>query len=363
MTKPPTLDELRRYAVGRTLFKPTTLGRAIDKLGFLQADPIRAPARAQDLTLRHRVADYRAGDLERSYTRLKIDEDCLVNYGFLPRRHLALMHPRVAKRKWSAATKRKAEDVLAFIREHGPTHPRLIDAHFAHGRTANAWGGTGNATTHLLDAMHYRGLLRIRRRESGTRIYEVAEHAPVDAGPAARAARAAALLELVVRKYAPLPASSFVYLVRLLDYGAPHLSRETRAALALAREQLANTRIDGTAWYWPADENPRSARYAPDGRVRLLAPFDPIVWDRRRFELLWNWTYRFEAYTPAPKRKLGYYALPLLWRDRVVGWGNASLRDGHLLLKIGYADGVVRAPAFRRELADERARLGEFLGL
>jgi len=54
MAKAPTLDDLRRYAVARTLFKPTTLARAIDKLGFVQADPIRAPARAQDQILRAR---------------------------------------------------------------------------------------------------------------------------------------------------------------------------------------------------------------------------------------------------------------------------------------------------------------------
>src|SRR6185369_974871 len=80
MPKPPTLDDLRRYAVARTLFKPTTLLRAIEKLGFVQADPIRAPARAQYLTLRHRVAGYRAGDLERRYAKLAVEEDCLVNY-------------------------------------------------------------------------------------------------------------------------------------------------------------------------------------------------------------------------------------------------------------------------------------------
>src|SRR5262249_7315780 len=77
---PPTLDELRRYAVARTLFAPTTLLRAIEKLGFVQADPIRAPARAQDLILRHRVRNYRAGDLERRYARLAIEEDFFVNY-------------------------------------------------------------------------------------------------------------------------------------------------------------------------------------------------------------------------------------------------------------------------------------------
>src|SRR6476620_2032044 len=101
MAKAPTLDDLRRYAVARTLFKPTTLGRAIDKLGFVQADPIRAPARAQDLILRHRVIGYRAGDLERRYAELAIEEDAFVNYGFLPRAHHALMHPRVARTRWS----------------------------------------------------------------------------------------------------------------------------------------------------------------------------------------------------------------------------------------------------------------------
>ncbi|HEX2011144.1 MAG TPA: crosslink repair DNA glycosylase YcaQ family protein, partial [Roseateles sp.] len=89
-----TLDELRRYAIARSLFRPTTLPAAIRKLGFVQADPMRAPARAQDLILMQRVEAYRAGDLERRYQRLDIEEDCFVNYGFLPRQHLALLHPR-----------------------------------------------------------------------------------------------------------------------------------------------------------------------------------------------------------------------------------------------------------------------------
>ena len=77
MTIIPTLDHLRRYAIARSLFAPTTLSRAIAKLGFVQADPIRAPARAQDLTLRHRVAGYRAGDLEARYPRLARNRDIL----------------------------------------------------------------------------------------------------------------------------------------------------------------------------------------------------------------------------------------------------------------------------------------------
>jgi hypothetical protein len=95
-----SLDQLRRYAVARTLFRPTTLPKAIERLGFVQADPIRAPARAQDLTLRHRVKGYRAGDLERRYPRLAIEEDAFVNYGFLPRATHALMHPRSPRHAW-----------------------------------------------------------------------------------------------------------------------------------------------------------------------------------------------------------------------------------------------------------------------
>lgn len=361
---PITLDHLRRYAVARTLFKPTTLLRAIRRLGFLQADPIRAPARAQDLTLRHRVKDYRAGDLEQRYPRLPIEEDCLVNYGFLPREHLALMHPRVATKRWDRATQRRAAEVLEFVRERRRVHPREVDEHFAHGRVTNYWGGSSNASTHLLDGMHYRGLLRVVRRDAGIRVYEAVQHPPADDGPEERARRAAALMELIVRKYAPLPSRTLTHLVYLLNYGAPHLKAQTQAAMKLAREHLASLQLDGVTWYWPADENPASRRHRVDDAVRLLAPFDPVVWDRTRFELLWNWTYRFEAYTPASKRKLGYYALPLLWHDRVIGWGNLSVENGRLKQQLGYVDGKApRDPVFKSALADELQRMRTFLGL
>jgi len=358
----PSLDDLRRHAVARTLFTPTTLLAAIRRLGFVQADPIRAPARAQDLILRHRVKGYRAGDLERRYARLPVEEDCLVNYGFLPREHLALMHPRVSKRVWDAATRRRAAEVLEFVQARGSVHPREVDQAFAHGRVTNYWGGTSNASTHLLDGMHYRGMLRVQRRDSGTRIYGIAEHPLADAGAAAQALRAAALIDLVVRTYAPLPAASLTYLVRLLGYGAPHLAAPLQQALRDARQALASTVVDGTTWYWPAEENPRSRRFQVDEQVRLLAPFDPITWDRRRFELLWGWVYKFEAYTPAPKRRFGYYALPLLWREQVIGWANISVRDGGLQPAFGYASGKApREVAFRNALDDELQRMSDFL--
>jgi uncharacterized protein YcaQ len=360
---PLTLDHLRRYAIARTLFKPTTLMRAIGKLGFVQADPIRAPARAQDLTLRHRVIGYHAGDLERRYPRLALEEDFFVNYGFLPRAHHALMHPRSARQAWTPTRWKQAQAVRDFIAERGVVHPREVDAHFAHGKTTNWFGGSSNASTQLLDGMHYRGLLRVAGRASGTRTYAVREDvAPVD--KAGIAARLDALIDVIVHKYAPLPDASLGQLVGYLGRGVPQWDAARKPALLRARQRLQRARVDGVDWLWPADESAQSRRWKPDDQVRLLTPFDPVVWDRRRFQLLWGWAYRFEAYTPAPKRKLGYYALPLLWRDRVIGWGNLSVADGELRSQLQYVEGQRPADAvFEAGLEAELASMQVFLRL
>jgi len=359
-----TLNDLRRFAVARSLFPPTTLARALDTLGFVQADPIRAPARAQDLTLRHRVKGYRAGDLERRYATLDVEEDFFVNYGFLTRRVHDLMHPRTGKAPWSVSQGKGVAAVLDFVRARGAAHPRQVDDHFAHGRVTNFWGGSSNATTHLLMLMHYRGLLRVVRREGGIRVYAAHEavRPPVDRGD--RLARLDALVDVVVRKYAPLPGPSLSALVARLRYAVPQWRRELKPALQRAKQRLAHARVDGVEWYWPAHEKPQSARWCPDAGVRLLTPFDPLVWDRRRFEIFWGWAYRFEAYTPAPKRQLGYYALPLLWHDRVIGWANLAVVGNALRSEFGYCSGhAPRDPAYRVALAAELDRMRRFLGL
>lgn len=363
-----TLDDLRRFAVARSLFAPTTLKRALRKLGFVQADPIRAPARAQDLMLRHRVKDYREGDLERRYGKLDIAEDFFVNYGFVTSGTQALMHPRSVSRvpaegglPWPAARKKQAQLLLEFVRERGSVHPREVDDHFEHGSVKNYWGGSSNATTHLLDAMLYRGLLRVARREGGIRIYAAHEHGPGPANAAARRARMDALADVAVGIYAPLPGRSLTFLLRRLRFAAPQWHGEVKGAIERAKQRLSHTRLDDADWYWPAAEDP--ARAMPQNAVRLLTPFDPVVWDRARFELLWGWVYRFEAYTPAAKRKLGYYALPLLWRDRVIGWCNLAVKNGDLQPQFGYIDAPPRDRAFQRELEAEIDRMRAFLGL
>jgi hypothetical protein len=362
------LDDLRRFAVARSLFPPTTLRRAIARMGFVQADPIRAPARAQDLILRQRVKDYRAGDLERRYDKLEVEEDFFVNYGFVTHVIQLLMHPRPHRllpadvARPSPRVQREQEKMLlAFVEERGAVHPREVEAHFGHGRVTNYWGGSSHATTQMLDALHYRGKLRVARRDNGIRLYCAHRREADLPDDAALRARLDLLVDVVVNLYAPLPAPSLSYYVKRLRYAVPQWEGKIGAALARARERLTHARISEIDWYWPNEEIPLSA--PPPQGVHLVAPFDPIVHDRKRFELFWGWLYRFEAYTPAPKRKLGYYALPMLWRGRVIGWANLVLRNTTLTRELGYVAGQApRERAFRSGLAAELEQMRLFLG-
>ena len=358
-----SIHTLRRHALARSLFTATALPQALQRLGFVQADPLRAPARAQDLTLRHRVAEYVAGDLERHYPTLGIEEDFFVNYGFIGRDHHALMHPRKARKRWSTARQAKADAVLAFVRERGEVHPREVDAQFNHGKITNWFGGSSNASTELLDAMHYRGLLRVARRDAGTRVYAAREPWPPHGDPEQVRTRMDTLVDVIVAKYAPLPATTLRQLVNRLVWAAPQWAGDRARAFAHARQRLAHAHVDGIDWYWPAGEDPASAQALPDDRVWLLAPFDPVVWDRLRFERFWDWAYRFEAYTPAPKRKLGHYALPLLWREQVVGWATISVDGGAMRPAVGFVGPRITEPDFVRAVDDELHRMHRFLGL
>ena len=365
--KSPSLQQLRRYAIARSLFKATSLPRAIARLGFVQADPMRAPARAQDLILAQRVEDYRAGELERRYPRLAIEEAFFINYGFLPRETLGLLHPRGTLRPWAAWDSKmqaRAREVLAFVRRHGRTRPKDVTGHFDHGRIKR-WGGDLNISAHLLEGLHYRGLLRVAQREAGTRVYQPIEHVPQDDSPEARLARAGQLLDVAVRLYAPLPAASLGYLCGLLRYAVQHVAVEARQILEDAKSRYAHAQVDGRLWFWPQGEKPAAARHseAVDERLRFLSPFDPVVWDRRRFQLFWGWEYKLEAYLPAHKRRMGHYAMPMLWGEQMLGWANLKVVDGRLQHALGFAGPRPRGRVFRRALDQALQQMQEFLEL
>ncbi len=358
MIESTPLKALRAHAVRRTLFAPTSLPAAIDALGFVQLDPIRAPARAADLILRQRVAGYRAGDLDRAYPEMPLAEDYVHVYGVMPARTQHLLHPR-APGAWHVEHEhpRMAARILDHVRRHGITHPRDLRASLGKVSIGNGWGGNSAATTRMLEALQYRGKLRVAGREAGIRLYALADARP---RPRAAATRAADVLALLLHLYAPLPEGS----LRKLAYMVSGISiPEDIAARVLARmldgRTVRRVAAGGTHFLLPAGELPDAQS---EDRVALLAPFDPLVWDRRRFELFWGWDYRFEAYTPPAKRRFGYYALPLLWRDDVIGWGNAANAGGTLRVDVGFAKPRPRSAAFRRALDAEVGALAASIG-
>jgi uncharacterized protein len=358
-----TLETLRAYSLNRSLKLASDLGAAIETLGFLQADPIRAPARAQDLILRHRVAGYKVGDLERLYPELGIEEEFFVNYGFVPRNVQAIMHPRLLERELKIELEAPglSEQVLEFVRGNGETHPKALEKHFGKMQSGNYWGGTSQATTRVLDALHYRGKLRVARRAGGIKVYASAPHLERLETPASNAAQIRALVQLIVQLYAPLPLQSLGYLTSLVGYGAPHLKTEIKRDLKrLVRDELQSVTVEGMTYVYPPSETLESP--VPNS-VKLLAPFDPAVWDRRRFAHLHGWEYRFEAYTPAAKRTMGYYALPLLWEDRAIGWANLKVVNGSLETELGFVGREPKTKAFKGALKSELEAMRTFLGL
>jgi uncharacterized protein YcaQ len=345
------LQQLRVYAVSHSLFPPVTLKAAIQRMGFVQADPIRSPARAQDLILRHRVTDYKAGDLERHYRSLDIEEDDLYAYGFLSREIWQLLHPRTATR-----LPKLDQKVLELVRAVGAMHPSHPEAAFGGKRVVNAWGGYSKATKSALERLHYGGFLRIAHREKGIRVYEAVPPVSASLSPDERLQ---GLVLAVANILAPVPEKtlhSITSFVRRPIAKAPN-HRKTIQRL-ISDGKLERQVIDEIGYLWPA---PTVVSEPPPRLVRFLAPFDPVVWDRLRFEHLWGWPYRFEAYTPSAKRVRGYYAMPLLWCDRVIGWANAGIAGNKVTVEVGF---VGKRPAdreFKQKLEAEIARLQTFL--
>jgi hypothetical protein len=351
----PAPAHVRAHLVRRAFAVRGDLAATVAGLGFVQADPIRAPARAQDLILRHRVPGYRAGQLERRYPALDLDEDFVYAYGFVPPATRALLHPR----RGDAEPEGLACEVLAHVRQAGATHPAQLVAAFGDRRERNYWGGQSRATTRVLERLHYQGWLRVARRERGVRVYEAARDLPVDV-PAAEE-RWRRLVLLVAELFGPMPEASLRGVLRLARAGVTDVAQRGHAIAELLRSgALERGAVDGVPWVWPAGAVPEARVEAPR-TVRFLAPFDPLVWDRARVEQLWGWAYRFEAYTPAARRQFGYYALPVLWADRLVGWANLAVRDGTLDVDLGFVAGRPRDRAFARALDAEIARTARFL--
>jgi uncharacterized protein YcaQ len=269
---------------------------------------------------------------------------------------LDLLHPRDGALRIEREYPALVDELLAFVRSNGHTSHRDLEAVLGNARTRGYWGNQAKVTTLLLDALHYRGYLRVAHRKGNERFYTVATRSPQALPPEERLRQ---LVLLIVRPYAPVSQQTLRRLVAHVRYAAPSLDgRRTIVKQMLASGELIQTDFDGMTYYWPAD---MALEPAEDRRVRLLAPFDPVVNDRERFEHLWGWPYRFEAYTPSAKRKWGYYALPLLWHDQVIGWANVSFDGRRVHAQLGFTHRRPAGKDFKRALDEELARMTAFL--
>jgi uncharacterized protein len=362
---PDTVAELRAMAIARSLRPASSIADTIRSMGFVQYDPIRCPARAQDLILAQRVTGYRAGDLDRDYASLGLEEGHFHVYGAMPPELLSLLHPRCDEQgvptRYVPST--LETDVLGAVQERGQLHPRDARALLGAQRTRNAWGGTSAATTRALEALHHQGLLRVARRHQGTKIYEPALIAPADVPSEERSQRVALVLAGLL---APVQERTLREVITQLRRRSRGIPNHPNLIDELCRAGKLDSRlVDSVRYLWPLAAPP-SAPFEADQRVRFLAPFDPLVWDRRRFNHLWGWPYRFEAYTPAPRRRFGYYALPMLWQEEAVGWVNCVPGpDGFPRVEPGFVErrprGKTFTEAFDRELTHLRDVVGDRL--
>ena len=267
----------------------------------------------------------------------------------MPRQVWQLLQPRQTSGLGRLETK-----VLAAVTQSGETHPHELQANLGRRRVINAWGGYSAATTETLERLRHRGLLRIARREKGIRIYEIARPFDTALTPEGRLRR---LILVIARILAPSPEKSLCAIVARYQRWGNH---RTGIEELVRTGELERQTIDGVPYVWPTLTKVRSTGAR---QVRFLAPFDPLVWDRRRFEHFWGWSYRFEAYTPPAKRVRGYYALPLLWGSNVIGWANVGVQNEGLRVEPGFVEKAPSESAFRSELEREVEDFRTFLNL
>jgi uncharacterized protein YcaQ len=284
-----TLEEARRIAVRAQLLDGTATGilATIRRLGFLQLDPIAAVAPPQQLVLWSRIGPFDVADLDRL---LWVDRELIEWNAFIwPVESLPLLRALMRRNRTSSRhswDRRRREFVkqnagfrryvLRELDRRGPLLARELEDRSAEREGRHRWFGS-RQVGRMLERLHERGELAVVGRRAGQRLWDLAE-----------------------RWY---PETETVPL------------REAERQLADQRFRTLGVRRDGGRWLAHHDvaDGP-----VPD-RATLLSPFDRLIHDRARAESLFDFRYRLEMYVPPAKREYGYYVLPILVGDRLVG--------------------------------------------
>lgn len=283
-----SLEEARRIAIRAQALDGSATGvlDTVRRLGYLQIDPISTVAPPQQLVLWSRLGAYDRAELD----RLLWDEKKLIEWNayIWPVEVLPLLRARMRRRRRGEyAYERRAAElletnarfvrfVLAELERNGPMLSRDIEGDAVRTWTSHGWFGDRNVSL-LLEILQNRGRVAVVGRQGGQRLWDLAE-------------RWYPKIETV-----PL--------------------READRLLADRRFRALGVRLTPEGW----EAHPDASDGPVPDRVTFLSPFDRLVHDRDRAEALFGFHYRLEMYVPKAKREYGYYVLPILAGDSLVG--------------------------------------------
>jgi hypothetical protein len=346
---------LAAQGLARPLKRPAGKPEVLDcirTMGALQIDTISVVARSPYFVLYSRLGDYEPRWLEDHLAERALFEYWSHAACFLPiedyplyrRLQFEFVKGWFNTEKWIAEHPEAVARVLAHVRANGGA--RSSDFERADGDKGGWWNWKEEKVA--LEQLFNRGDLMIARREGFQRIYDLRERVmpdwdDADMPPLAEVQRNLTLK--AVRALGVTPAGWAADYFRMKQAVVQPLLRALAAEGALLTGQVEGW--DGPAYAHP--DHRATLASAEAGRLKaertaLLSPFDPIVWDRARGVGLFNFDYKIECYTPAPKRRYGYFTLPILHRDRIVGRldAKAHRKDGRFEVKALHFEPGVR---------------------
>jgi len=361
----PTVHQLSRQDARRLAIKAQLLERdrpdglltVARRLTLLQLDPVSAVAPSADLVAWSRLGPaYSPADLRKA-----VGERQLIELFALlrPAEDIALYRARMAQwpgtgemkdwlqhsSDWVRANDRCRRDILERLRDGGPLQSRDLPDTCDRPWASTGWTNNKNVTR-LLDFMVARGEVAVAGRKGRERLWDLAErvypdHPVVPAGEAVRERDRRRLHALGIARSA---------------------GTATPIEPAVVGEAGEPAVVEGVRGEWRVDPSYLGQPFA--GRAALLSPFDRLVHDRGRTLDLFEYDYQLEMYKPAAKRRWGYYALPVLYGDRLVGKVDAlaDRKAGVLLVHAVHQD-VPFTVAMTAEIDQEIAALADWLEL
>jgi uncharacterized protein YcaQ len=356
-----------------------SLQSLIERLGFVQMDTINVVARAHDLTLFSRLDGYRPEQLRKLLEdKRSLFESFTHDASAIPTAFFPYWKPRFARDRerihahawWQSHFRgtdgaQVVKDVRTRIEQEGP----LKSSDFEHPEKRGPWWGWKPQKA-ALDFLWRSGELMIPRREGFQKVYDLTErvlpehHARPCPDPAGHLEWACATAAERLWVFTPKD---------LAEFWAGIEAAEAKVWCAAAAKvgRLVPVQVEGAdgdvrAAFALADWKTRLAKLPePPERTRLLCPFDPVLRDRTRALRRFGFDYRFEAFVPGPKRQYGYFVLPILEGDRLVGRLDPKLHRDRGLLEIRglwWEPGVKATKARKRGLDEALERLAAFVG-